>query len=320
MAAPVDLLPPGVAAALGTAKSRLARSIDDIRGVDYGFAYEDNVITDRRRIRFHMNCKRPLRGLARDQRLPAKIGDIDVDVLAIGYVPHDGGARSVQTVLQPGISVGNVKLGTTGTLGAIVRDTPTQQLCILSNWHVLCGGPEAAVGDQISQPGPIDQGGVPARDVAQLERWLRLSEQYDAAIARLAAGIESNGRLFGTQLRPTATGAPELGMRLLKSGAVSGVTSAVVDGIAGSYRLDYSGYEDGPEWMAGFRLIPDPQAPAAAVSLEEDLGSLWVDAAGERAIGLHFAGEDEQGPLNDYALAHPIDDVFSRLNVTLAPA
>jgi hypothetical protein len=319
MADPADALPPDVATALGTAK-RLARSIDNIRGVDYGFAYEDGVITDRRCIRFHMNRKRALAGMPRDQRLPAKIGGVEVDVLAVGYLPHDGGARTAQSVLQPGISIGSVKLGTTGTLGAIVRDTPTQQLCVLSNWHVLCGGPEATVGDQVSQPGPIDQGGTPARVVAQLERWLRLSEQYDAAIARLVADIETSGQLFGTQFRPASTGAPELGMRLLKSGAVSGVTNARVDGIAGSYRLDYTGYEDGPEWMVGFRLVPDPEAPATALSLEGDSGSLWIDAMGERAIGLHFAGEDDQGPLNEYALAHPIEDVFDRLNVALVTA
>jgi hypothetical protein len=319
MATTANSMPSDTLSALATAK-RMARGLDDIRAVDYGFAYDDGVRTERISIRFHMNRKRPLSGLPRDQRIPAKIGNIEVDVLQVGYAPHDGNARSAQSVLQPGISVGSVKLGTTGTLGAIVRDTTSQQLCVLSNWHVLCGGPEAAASDPVSQPGPIDQGGNAPREVAKLERWLRLSEQYDAAIARLDAGIETNGQLFGTSFRPTAVAAPELGARLIKSGAVSGVTHGIVDGIAGSYRLDYTGFGDGPQWMAGFRLIPDPQAPANALSLEGDSGSLWVDETGERAIGLHFAGEDDQSPLNDYALAHSIEDVFNRLYVSLAPS
>jgi hypothetical protein len=107
-------------------------------------------------------------------------------------------------------------------------------------------------------------------------------------------------------------------MLVIKSGAVSGVTHAIVDGIAGSYRLDYTGFGDGPQWMAGFRLVPDLAAPAAALSLEGDSGSLWVEAATGYAVGLHFAGEDDQSPLNDYALAHPIEDVFARLNIALA--
>ena len=264
-----------------------------------------------------MNCKRRLSQLTIDQKLPKTIEGIEVDVLEIGYIPHAGSPRAPQTVLQPGLSVGNLKQRTTGTLGALVRDLATNDLCILSNWHVLCGGPEAAVGDGISQPGPMDLGSNPARTVASLERWLRLSEQLDAALARLAPDVESIEQLFDTAITPTATTAPLLGMPVIKSGAVSGVTHAVVDGISGSYRLDYTGFGDGPQWMSRFRLVPDPAAPATALSLEGDSGSLWVESATGRAVGLHFAGEDDQTPLNDYALAHPIDDVFARLNIAL---
>jgi hypothetical protein len=311
-----DSLPPDVANAL-TAAKRLARSLDDVRAVDYGFAYEDGKRTERPSVRFHMNRKRRLSQLTTDQKLPKTIEGIEVDVLEIGYSPHAGSPRAAQAVLQPGLSVGNLKQRTTGTLGALVRDLATNDRCILSNWHVLCGGPEAAVGDGISQPGPMDLGSNPARTVANLERWLRLSEQLDAALARLAPDVESTEQLFDTAITPTATTAPLLGMPVIKSGAVSSVTHAVVDGISGSYRLDYTGFGDGPQWMSGFRLVPDPAAPATALSLEGDSGSLWVESATGRAVGLHFAGEDDQSPLNDYALAHPIDDVFARLNIAL---
>jgi hypothetical protein len=311
-----DPLPPDVANAL-TAAKRLARSLDNIRAVDYGFAYEDGKRTERTSVRFHMNRKQRLSQLTTDQKLPKTIEGIEVDVLEIGYIPHAGSPRAPQAVLQPGLSVGNLKQRTTGTLGALVRDLATNDLCILSNWHVLCGGPEAAVGDGISQPGPMDLGSNPARTVASLERWLRLSEQLDAALARLAPDVESIEQLFDTAITPTATTAPLLGMPVIKSGAVSGVTHAVVDGVSGSYRLDYTGFGDGPQWMSGFRLVPDPATPATALSLEGDSGSLWAESATGRAVGLHFAGEDDQTPLNDYALAHPIDDVFARLNIAL---
>jgi hypothetical protein len=306
-----------VETALKTAK-RLARSLDDIRAVDYGFAYKADRPTDRLSIRFHMNRKRRLNELPRNQRLPESIEGVPVDVLAVGYMLHGANPRTAQEVLQPGISIGNLKLKTTGTLGVWVTDLTTQELCILSNWHVLCGGPEAAVGDQISQPGPMDLGSNPGHEVARLERWLRLSEQFDAAMARIVEGVKTNFELFATAVRPTGTSSPSLGMRMLKSGAVSGVTHAIVDGIGGSYRLDYTGYGDGPEWMEGFRLVPDPENPSNALSLEGDSGSLWMDSAGRRAVGLHFAGEDDLSPLNDYALAHSIEEIFARLNVRLA--
>jgi hypothetical protein len=310
-------IPADVRTALAAAK-RLARSLDQVRAIDYGFSYKDGKTTDRACVRFHMNRKRRLSDLPRDQRLPDTIEGLEVDVLGVGYTPHDGSARAARDVLQPGISIGSRKLGTTGTLGAIVLDLNTQQLCLMSNWHVLCGGPEAAPHDEISQPGPMDLGN--GRTVARLERWLRPGEQFDVALARLDSDIHIIGQLFETNIQPMGAKPPVLGMRLLKSGIASGVTYAKVDGIGGSYLLDYTAYGDAPRWMQGFRLVPDLEAPVTAISLPGDSGSLWVDGSDSRAVGLHFAGEDDASPLNDYALAHPIEDIFASLNASFAPA
>ena len=307
--------PEKVEAALIAAKG-LARSLNDLRAIDYGVVYEDGKPTARTGIRFHMHRKLRLSKLAVDQRLPKVIEGIEVDVLGVGYTPHIGSPRAPHDPLQPGLSIGSRKQLTTGTLGPIVRDLSNQNLCLLSNWHVLCGGPEARQNDEITQPGPMDFNNGPT--VALLDRWLRLGEQFDAALARLAPGGHANDQLFDTTFRPVATKAPALGMRLVKSGAVSGVTQARIDGVSGSYRLDYTGYGDGPQWMQGFRLVPDPALPAGAISLPGDSGSLWIDSADGVAVGLHFAGEDDVSPLNNYALAHPIEDVFVRLNVALS--
>jgi hypothetical protein len=303
-----------IEAALESAK-RLARSLDNLNAVDYGIVYESQKPTARRGVRFHMNRKLRLSKLATDQRLPNTIEGVEVDVLGVGYTTHLGNPRAPHDPLQPGVSIGSRKQMTTGTLGPIVRDLNTQNLCLLSNWHVFCGGPEARANDEITQPGPMNLQNPPT--VALLERWLRLGEQFDAALARLAPGPHTDELLFDTTLRPIATKAPAVGMRLVKSGAVSGVTQALVDGVSGSYRLDYTQYGDGPQWMQGFRLVPDPTLPPGDISLPGDSGSLWVDSADGVAVGLHFAGEDNDSPLNDYALAHPIQDVFVRLNVAL---
>jgi hypothetical protein len=307
--------PAKVETALIAAK-RLARSLDDIRAIDYGVVYENDKATTRTGVRFHMNRKLKLSNIATDQRLPNVIEGIEVDVLGVGYTPHNGSPRAPHDPLQPGISIGSRKQLTTGTLGPIVRDLNNQNLCLLSNWHVLCGGPEARQNDEITQPGPMDFNNGPT--VGLLERWLQLGEQFDAALARLAPGGHINEQLFDTTFKPVATKAPAIGMVLVKSGAVSGVTQAKVDGVSGSYRLDYTSYGDGPQWMQGFRLVPDPALPAGAISLPGDSGSLWIDSADGVAVGLHFAGEDDVSPLNNYALAHPIDDVLVRLNVALS--
>jgi hypothetical protein len=309
-------LPANVLAALSVAK-RLAYSLDNVRAVDYGPAFEKGRPTGRPSIRFHMTRKVALSKLPKDQRLPATIEGIEVDVVAAGYSAHDGGSpRAPQAVLHPGVSIGNRKVGTTGTLGTFVRDLSTGRPSLLSNWHVLCGGPEAAPNDEIAQPGPNDM--PDGRTVGLLVRWLRLGEHYDAALAQLSEGVQADDTLFGTTVRPAGTAAPSLGMRLVKSGATSGITHGVIDGLGGSYAIDYTGFGDGPQWMEGFRIVPDPEAPAANISLAGDSGSLWVDAATGAAVGLHFGGEEDGSPLNEYALAHPIADIFSRLNVNLS--
>jgi hypothetical protein len=300
-------------AALAAAK-RLARSIDAVRGIDFGWVYTKGKRTQRLGVRFHMDRKRKPSELAISQRLPATLEGVEVDVLAVGYAPHDSGPRAPQKVLDPGISIGSRKQQTTGTLGPIVRDLVSGDTCLMSNWHVFCGGPEAVVGDEITQPGPMDYSN--GATVALLSRWLRLDQQFDAAIARVVAGTSVAAELFGTTLRVTATKPPEVGMKLVKSGAVSGVTNAIVDGVSGSYRLNYAQYGYQLQWMSGFRLVPDPAA-SQTISLPGDSGSLWVDAGDGKAVGLHFAGEDDASPLNDYALAHPIEEVFAQLNVEL---
>lgn len=311
------MIPQAAWAALSAAK-RLARSLDHVRGVDYGFAYKNKKITRRKSVRFHMNRKRQLVDLPRDQRLPNTILGVDIDVLEVGYAAHGDSPRAAHDLLQPGISIGSRKQRTTGTLGAIVQGRSGPDFYLLSNWHVLCGGPEALPNDEITQPGPMDSGS--GHTVARLDRWLRLGEQFDAALARLDPNINFSDELFATQFLPTGVKSPVLGMRLVKSGAVSGVTSAIIDGVGGVYPIDYTAYGDKPEWMQAFRLVPDPHTPAAALSLPGNSGALWIDSADGQAVGLHFAGEDDASPLNDYALAHPVGEVFTQLNVALPAA
>ena len=173
------VVPADVHGALRAAK-QLVRAFDGVTAVDYGVAYKDGKPTDRLAVRFHVGRKKPARDLKTHQRVPRTIGEVPVDVLATGYRLHAASPRSVNDVLCPGISVGSLRSKTTGTLGALVRDNNTGQLCILSNWHVLCGDTEAAAGDKISQPGPMDLGSNPAHEVASLEsgavsrnRWMR---------------------------------------------------------------------------------------------------------------------------------------------------
>jgi hypothetical protein len=305
-----------IRAALTHAK-RIARVADDVHGVDYGFRFVDGVRTSDMAIRFHVRRKRPSSLLSATDLLPATVGGVAVDVLEGGYQPHLGDPRTQQPALSPGISIGNLRTGETGTLGAIVRDAKGAAF-ILSNWHVLAGGPEAAPGDQVVQPGPMDIGQAAANPVALLDRSLSMEEQLDAALARLVDDVAVDRTIFGLDFAPSAVAEPVLGARLVKSGAVSGVTEAIVDGVSGSYEIDYSSFGLNKLWMRGCRLVKLSDSQEGSVSEPGDSGALWVDADSHAAVGLHFAGEEGASPLNDYALAHDLPEVMQRLGVVLA--
>ena len=74
----------------------MARSLDGIRAIDYGVVYENDKPTKRLGIRFHMNRKLSLSSINRDQRLPNKIGGVEVDVLGVGYGAEHAGRHPEQ--------------------------------------------------------------------------------------------------------------------------------------------------------------------------------------------------------------------------------
>ena len=173
-----------VAAAL-----RLARNRSGVLGVDFGFVYKDGARLSSRGVRFHVAEKLPLTKLPPEEILPAKVNDVRSDVVEANYSLH-GSARDVCNPIQPGVSIGNLqRLEASGTLGLQVTDNHTGGAAVLSNWHVLCGSPEAKSGEPICQPSSLDKGNHPARIVATLERWARLDVGCDAALALLDAGI-----------------------------------------------------------------------------------------------------------------------------------
>jgi hypothetical protein len=298
--------------ALNRAK-RLAIHVPEIQGVDFGRLYGDGRLRSRRYgIRFHVRKKLPLNELSAANLLPEKIDGIPCDVIEAAYEPHASPTEAVDPV-QPGVSIGNVTRQSTGTLGAFVRDTASGRPCVLSNWHVLSGSTQAVEGDSISQPGPRHLGNLAPRPVARLLRWSDLSHGIDAALAVLDPSFALDPSPFGLAKAAAGVTEPAVGMKVVKSGVITGVTHAIVDGIEGSFPMNYTAFGDTKRWMDGIHLVVDPAAPAAEISLAGDSGAVWIDVATNLAVGLHFAGEDGLGPLAEYALAHPLPRVLDML-------
>src|SRR5215813_12145090 len=109
----------------------------------------------------------------------------------------DGGANHQSRNTHFGVSGGNVnditrRFCCSGTLGSLVTDGTTQY--ILSNNHVLARVDQATPGEDISQPGLIDNNCRVATIVADFSVAAPLGSNVDAALAQLRPGtMDSTG-------------------------------------------------------------------------------------------------------------------------------
>lgn len=301
-----------------TKAKRLARRLVRVLGVDYGVVHVEGEPIDELGIRFHVPKKIAASALRVAELLPNRLESIRCDVLVASYRLHaDEDPRTKLRPLRPGSSVGNVTHRKAGTLGCFVRTRADRRVAFLSNWHVLFGGADARVGDEVSQPSVKFATGPAADVVGRLHRQAGLDRGYDAATALVESGVDLNPRILGADVQPVDIIDVEPRMRLVKFGVTSGLTHGAVDGILGSYEMNYEPYGDAKRWMEGFRIVPDTEveAPETEISLGGDSGAIWVEHDTGRAVGLHFAGEDGLGPSGEYALAHPIRPVIDLLEV-----
>ncbi len=301
--------------ALAAAK-RIALRFPGVTGVDYGYKYAAGRRSAQPCVRFHVSHKKPSDALRAHELLPTDLGSIACDVVQARYATH----ASMQfrgDQVRPGMSIGNATRRSTGTLGAIVREAGSGRLCLLSNWHVLCGGPAAQRGESICRFGGLHPGAGAAQSIASLERWLDLKQGCDAAIAILSAGVSHDDAIADIGVRISGLEEPRLGLAVIKSGAASGVTHALIDGIEGMYELDFGSYGDQKHWMNGFRLVPDTRQEQRAISAGGDSGAVWINPETRRAVALHFAGNDDASLGTGWAVAHPLSQVFELLQLTL---
>ena len=132
-----------------------------------------------------------------------------------------------------GVSGGNIKdisrlYCCSGTLGALLTNGVTQY--ILSNNHVLARQDKAVAGEDISQPGLIDNGCSPATIVADFTKAVTLGNNVDCAVAALRAGtMDSTGFIEGIGTISSTVATPSVGMAVVKSGRTTGTTTGTTN-------------------------------------------------------------------------------------------
>lgn len=223
--------------------------------------------------------------------------------------------------IQLGTSGGNAnsrsrRLCCSGTLGALVQDGAKQY--ILSSNHLLARGNKARLGEDIVQPGLVDNACLQDENdvVADLSAINRLSfrrrvpNTIDAAIAEVRPGaVDPGGSILGIGQVSTATVAPQLGMPVKKSARTTGLTQGNVAAVNVTLIVRYPKRCKSRGGVARFvnQILILPGTFAAA----GDSGALIVEDVPScpRPVGLLFAGS----PI--VTIANPIDDVLNTLGV-----
>jgi hypothetical protein len=188
-----------------------------------------------------------------------------------------------------------------GTLGALVQKADGDQY-ILSNNHVLARTNLAAIGEDIIQPGLIDQSPACAKDtndaVADLSGFIPILfktkrtipiNTVDAAIAQVrtvpTVTVDPTGSILDIGVISSATLEQALNLAVKKSGRTSGLTKGTISAV--NVTVDVS-YGSGKTARFVNQILVTPGSFLAG----GDSGSLMVEDvdAAPRAVGLLFAG------------------------------
>ena len=186
----------------------------------------------------------------------------------------------------------------------------------LSNFHVLAGSPQAAVGDVVLQPGPADGGRSPKDRVGTLAAWVELAEDRDATVDCAIALLDDQEVDLEYPVGRITTTAVALGGEQV---AKIGRTTSVTHGRVTAIELDnvVVGYGDDLGEISFDNQIEVESTGSGPFSRGGDSGSLVYREDGV-ALGLLFAGS-ESGGENGSGLTYinPIDAVLRALGVTL---
>lgn len=228
--------------------------------------------------------------------------------------------------IQLGTTGGNINDSSaafccSGTLGSLVQNAATQ--FILSNNHVLARTNQAAIGEDIIQPGLIDQDPVCSKDatdgVADLFAFVKISfkngttNTVDAAIAQARTGaVDMGGSILDIRQVSSFAVIPALEMAVKKSGRTTGLTTGKIKSNNVTADVLYSKQCGVGSQKARF-VNQISITSETSFSKGGDSGSLVVEdvATCPRAVGLLFAGS------SSITLANPISDVLSAFGVSM---
>ncbi len=235
----------------------------------------------------------------------------------IGKSSADSGANHQGRNMRFGVSGGNVnditrRFCCSGTLGALVQDA-NGALYVLSNNHVLGLSGQANPGDDVSQPGLIDNNCQTPPIVADFTLAPQLgSSNVDAAIAQLRSGaMDTTGFIEDIGVPSSVVKAPAVGLSVAKSGRTTGFTTGTISSINATVNVQYQARcGQGKKFVVSYtnQVVIGP----GSFSAGGDSGSLIVtNDTNHQPVALLFAGSSTT------TIGNPIGQVLSQLSASL---
>lgn len=222
------------------------------------------------------------------------------DIKAIGRIRPQ--VQKKVRPIQSGFSVGHKDISA-GTLGAIVKKGG--KYFLLSNSHVLADSGLGAVRDEVFYPGPDDGGSNSTHLVGTLAAFAKFkvggafTNHVDAALCAIDKGRldDLDFTIHGLKGAPTTT-TPKRKMKVVKLGRTTGKTEGEILDVNFRVVIDYPGVGE-----VGFL----DQVYCTRYTKPGDSGSIVVDKASGKIVGLHFAGAEGGSVFN------PIAEVIAAL-------
>jgi hypothetical protein len=211
-----------------------------------------------------------------------------------------------------GVSGGNVNDATnsfccSGTLGSLVMAGTTNY--ILSNNHVLARQDQATSGEDISQPGLIDNGCRVSTIVADYSGAVPLGQNVDCAVALLRPGLmNSTGSIQGIGVISSTAVSPSVGLPVQKSGRTTGRTTGTIGSVNTSVNVQYQ-MRCGSGQKFTVSYTNQVVINSSTFSAGGDSGSLILtNASCPQPVALLFAGSSSD------TIGNPIGEVITKLS------
>jgi hypothetical protein len=181
---------------------------------------------------------------------------------------------------------------------------------ILSNNHVLARMDQAASGEDISQPGLIDNNCRPGAIVGDFSVAPHLGTNVDAALAALRSGMmDSTGAILDVGVPNSTPAAATVNATVAKSGRTTGLTCGPVQSTNTSVKVQYQqGCNQGKKFTITYT---NQVVVGGSFSAGGDSGSLIVTQSAAHPTALLFAGSSST------TIGNPISEVLTQVSSSL---